>query len=147
MKIELQDKQPVEGTLEMTIYRKGEPIEHIVEHNIVVNGGRNRLAQLVAGKSTKAVTQIGFGTAGKIPEIADSALTNPFLKNIDSASVSAGDAIFKWSLDETEPPNGLDIREFGLFTGDNVMVTRLVRARVIGKDVDMTIDGTYTLHF
>ena len=147
MKIELHEQQPVEGVLEMDIYRRGVLIEHIVEHNIVVNGGRNRLAQLIAGKSTNHVTKIGFGTASKIPEIADEALTTPFLKAIDSATVSGGDAIFKWSLAETEPPNGLDIREFGLFTSDNVMVTRLVRARVIGKDVDMTIDGTYTLHF
>ncbi len=147
MKIELQDRERVSGVLEMDIYRKGILVEHVVEHNLVVDGGRQRLAQLIAGKSATPVTKIGFGTAGSVPKLSDDALTEPFLKNIDSATVAGADAVFKWTLTETEPPDGMNIREFGLFADDNIMITRLVRARVIGKDVDMVIDGTYTLHF
>ena len=147
MNIELNDEAVVRGILEMDIYRRGVLIEHIVEHNIVVNGGRNRLAALITGNSTKRVTKIGFGTSGVIPEISNLTLQDLYTKTIDSAVVVGNDAVFKWSLAENEPPAGLDIREFGLITEDNILVTRLVRARVIGKDVDMTIDGTYTLHF
>ena len=149
MKLELKDAERVEGVLEMDIYRRGELIEHIVEYNIVVDGGRTRLAQLIAGKSTAGVKYIGFGTGGNIPKIADADLTNRYLKEIDSATVVGNDAVFKWTLTETEPANGLDIREFGLYSSDAtpILLTRLVRARVIGKDADMVIDGTYTLHF
>lgn len=147
MNIELNDIQPVKGTLEMTIHRRGQPDEHVVEHNIVVDGGRNRLARLISGTSIKGVTQIGFGTGDTIPKLSDTSLTNQFCVNVVRIEVEGNDAIFKWSLNERQPAEGMDIREFGLFTSDGVMVTRLVRAKVIGKDSDMTIDGTYTLHF
>ena len=142
------------GSLVMKIYRRGILIETIEEHNIVVNGGRARLAQLIAGKSTDAVKYIGFGTGGTNPKISDTNLTNRALKQIDSSEVVDQDAIFHWTLETTEPAfddpskNGaMDIREFALFAADTVMLTHLVRARVTGKDVDMRIEGTYTLHF
>ena len=137
---------PVRGTIEYTIYRRGKPIEHVVEHNLVVDGGRNRLAQLISGKSTAAVKYIGFGEGNNLAQLSDTGLNNQQLFEITGSTVDGSDAIFSWYLSETDA-NSMNICEFRLFSSDTVMLTRQVRGQVMGKNADMTVDGLYTLQF
>lgn len=146
--VELKDGASMRGALDYRIYKGGELLEEVHDHNLVVDTGRRRLAQLIAGKSTVGVTRIGFGTGSAVEMPANTSLTNQQLIAISSSEVSGTNAIFHWALG-ADDLNGVNIREFGLFTGDAtpVMITRQVRTSVIGKAADIRIEGTYTLYF
>lgn len=144
--MELKDISTVRGSLIYTVYKNGKAIEHVEDHNLVVNGGRTRLAELISGKSNAFVTQIGFGEGVDNPDPEDTALENQYLIDITDAEVQGQSAIFHWYLDENSA-NGMDIREFGLFARDGVMVTHQQRGKVIGKWSDITIEGKYILTF
>ena len=144
--INLKETPAVKGSLIYTVYKNGVPIEHVEDHNLVVNGGRTRLAQLISGKSSVPITKIGFGTGANIPALTDTSLDNLRTIDITSSAVSGTSVTFNWFLDENHC-NGMDIREFGLFTRDDVMVTHQQRGRVIGKEIDITIQGQYILTF
>ena len=134
------------GSLIYTVFKNGVPVEYVEDHNLVVNGGRTRLAQLIAGKDTRFITKIGFGTSFNQPALDDTTLDNLRTINITSSAVEGTQAIFNWYLDENTC-NGMNITEFGLFTSDDVMVTHQQRGRSIGKEVDITIEGKYILTF
>ncbi len=145
-KYHYHERQGVTGTLQYTVYKNGVAIEHVEEHNLVVDGGRHRLAQLVAGDSTYGVERIGVGTGIDAEFHTDTALTNQLTFPVTGHTVDAGDAIFSWRLSENDA-NGMEIHEFGLFDTYSTMLTHQVRSRSIGKEADIVIQGTYTLHF
>ena len=146
-KVKLKEPAPtIKGCLKYTVYLDGVPIERVEDHNLVVNVGRTRLAELISGKSTAYITQIGFGTGVNNPDLADTALENQLLMAITSSNVEGQSVTFNWYLGEGDA-NGMDIREFGLFTSDGVMVTHQQRGKVIGKWSDITIEGQYILSF
>ena len=136
----------VKGSIIYTVFKNGTPIEHVEDHNLVVNGGRTRLAELISGKDNRFITKIGFGTALNQPDLADSSLENLRTINISSAAVEGSSVTFNWFLD-ADHCNGMNISEFGLFTSDSVMVTHQQRGRIIGKEADITIEGKYILTF
>lgn len=144
--INLHEKQSVRGTIKYTVYKNGVPIEHCEDHNLVVDTGRHRLAQLSAGDSTKGVAKFGVGTGTDTEQSSDTYLKNQYTNNIVGHTVDGADAIFEWCLDETEY-NGYSVSEFGLFDSDGVMLTHQVRGASIGKLNDTRIKGSYTLHF
>lgn len=136
------------GTLDFKIYRRGVLIEHVRDHNLVVNGGRNDLALLIAGDNDASpLKYIAFGS-GIIPaELTDTALVEPSCRiPFDRYVVDGNDVTFYWTLDK-EHGNGINIAEFALIAENDRMITHYVRGRVIGKDRDIVIQGTYTLHF
>lgn len=137
---------PIRGSLIYTVYKNGVEIDHVEDHNLVVNGGRTRLAELISGKETRFITKIGFGTGGNSPQLTDTTLDNLRTIEITSSAVSGQSVTFNWFLDENHC-NGMNISEFGLFTSDDIMVTHQQRGRVIGKEVDITIQGQYILNF
>ena len=138
----------VTGSIEYTVYCKGVPIEHVEEHNLVVMQGRHRLAELCAGDSNMCIKRIGVGIGTNPAAQEDSFLQDQYTCPLVGHTVSGADAIFAWKLTENEA-NGMNITEFGLFDGSStpVMITHQVRGKVLAKDVDITIQGTYTLHF
>lgn len=142
----LNDSNSVNGAIVYDIFKNGVLIEHVEDHNLVVNGGRTRLAQLISGKSTSFITQIGFGTGSVNPSLEDTTLDNLRTINISSSAVDGQSVTFNWFLDENTC-NGMNITEFALFASDGVMITHQVRGRVIGKDVDITVSGKYILTF
>ena len=128
------------------MFRNGERVTTFADHNLVVEAGRVRLAELAAGVSTACITQIGVGEGDTTETDADTELVNQALFPLDKASVTGRDARFDFSIDNTQG-NGLKIHEFGLFCADGTMFSHRVRSGVIEKAEDISIKGYWILHF
>lgn len=149
----LHERTGVAGSIFYRVFKNDRLIETVNDHNLVVNGGRNWLARLVCGDDNNRITKLGLGTSADVELLSDSSLMNCHVVALSSHSVGSSSlegfsaaVTFNWSLEKADA-NGLLIREFGLFTANDVLVTRQVRGSVIGKADDIRIEGTYTLHF
>ena len=143
----LQDTtKPCKGEFHIDVYRNGARVEMFGDHNLVVEAGRIRLAELAAGTSADYITQIGVGEGAETEKDTDTALTNQMLFPLDKASVTGRDARFDFSIDNTQA-NGLKIHEFGLFCKDGTMFSHRVRKGIIEKEDDIQIRGYWILHF
>nr|DAY82555.1 MAG TPA: tail-collar fiber protein [Caudoviricetes sp.] len=138
--------QSCKGEFRIDVFRNGERVTTFADHNLVVEAGRVRLAELAAGVSTACITQIGVGEGDTTEADTDTELTNQALFPLDKASVIGRDARFDFSIDNTQG-NGLKIHEFGLFCADGTMFSHRVRSGVIEKAEDISIKGYWILHF
>ena len=158
MQIILQDPAgDCRGEFCIKVYKKGKLQEEYADHNLVVRGGRKRLAELAAGLSGAHISYIGVGS-GTVKEAEDdTALTEQHLFPLTGATVTGLDARFDFVVLETQA-NGLSIREFGLFCTDKTMFTHRVRifadsetgeerVLTIDKGNDIEIRGYWILHF
>ena len=137
------ERLQLRGELALEILRGGKVVERWRSPNLIVNGGYERMAHLLAGDGD-IVSQIGVGEGSDAPEPTDTVLTNGFAKALASSSFpAAGRVQFTFSIGTTEA-NGLDITEFGLLCADDTLFARRTRS-VIHKDSDMTINGTWTV--
>lgn len=147
------DIAKVSGDIHLQIYRKGHLIDTVDDHNLVVDAGRQRLAELITGQSSSIINQVGFGSSsneesGNDTELQDQLLfpLRPIEIGGITSKVEGLDAIFYFTLEEHEAV-GLSIRELGLFCDDDCMFSHRVRRGEIFKDSDIAIKGTWTLHF
>lgn len=141
------------GEFHIELWKNGKPVNEFHNHNLVVDLGRCRLANLAAGLSNKYITQIGVGTGKTIEEETDTELQDQLLFPLSNTSVDGRDAKFEFIIGEDEA-NGLSITEFGLFCADNTMFSHRVRRDedtgkigVIDKMSDIEIRGYWLLHF
>jgi len=134
-------------SLEIICAKTGKIIETYEDHNLVVNGGRTAVMQLLgAGNTSKQLTQLGVGTNGTAPAGSDSALTGSFVKNLGAVTYPTISSVkFDWSLGATEG-NGIAINEFGLLCADNTLFARKVRA-LINKNSDIILNGSWVISF
>lgn len=146
-------QKSVRGDFHLEVFRHGVPIDHIDDHNLVVYTGRERLAQLLCGESTKGVTQLGVGSGAATELDTDTELTEQQLFQLTGRKSDGRDARFDFEIKENEA-NGLAIREFGLFCEDGVMFSHRLRRRkdnglpgVIEKEDDISIKGYWIIHF
>lgn len=138
--------KPCKGDFHLAVYKGGKIIDRIDDHNLVVDAGRIRLAELAAGKSGSCITKIGVGS-GSVQETAtDTELVEQQLFPLTSASVDGRDARFDFLIDNSQA-NGLKIHEFGLFCADGTMFSHRVRTGLIEKEDDIQIKGYWILHF
>ena len=143
----LQDiLRPCKGDFHLTIYRGGREISRIDDHNLVVDAGRIRLAELAAGKSPACITKIGVGSGSTAEAADDTELEGQQLFPLTSATVDGRDARFDFLIDNSQA-NGLKIHEFGLFCADGTMFSHRVRTGLIEKEDDIQIKGYWILHF
>lgn len=143
----LEDKtKACKGEFHLSILKDGKEIGRVDDHNLVVEAGRVRLANLAAGLSSAYITQIGVGEGSAMELDTDTSLTNQALFPLNKASVTDRDARFDFSIDNTQA-NGLKIHEFGLFCADGTMFSHRVRKGVIEKAEDIQIRGYWILHF
>lgn len=138
--------EPCKGEFHITVYKDGVSVKQIDDHNLVVDSGRVRLAQLAAGTSTDYITQIGLGSGSAAETAEDTQLEEQQLFPLTGASVDGRDARFDFQIDNSQA-NGLAIREFGLFCRDDVMFSHRVRDGVIEKAADIQLKGYWILHF
>ena len=159
--------QEIRGEFGLQVYKRGKLIDEYVDHNLIVEVGRQRLAELAAGKSTAAIKYIGVGSGksyvanGRALETdKDTTLEDlqlfEFKANdgdAEAVEVNGMDARFNFCLTKAEA-NGLEIRELGLFCADGVMFSHRVRMNqertkllMIDKASDIEIRGYYILHF
>ena len=138
--------KPCKGEFHIDVFKDGRCVDSYGDHNLVVESGRIRLAELAAGKSSAYITQIGIGEGSTTEKDTDTALENQMLFPLNDASVTDRDARCDFSIDNTQG-NGLKIHEFGLFCADGTMFSHRVRKGVIEKENDITIKGYWILHF
>ncbi len=137
------------GTVHFQVFHKsGKLLYEEVADNLIVNVGKQSLASLLGGQSgssNKRVAKIGFGTSGATPAGANTSLENAFVKVLDSVDYSGTSVIFGYALELSEN-NGTTIREFGLYSLDDTMFSRIVR-NPITKTADIRIAGTWKITF
>lgn len=138
--------KPCRGDFHLAVYKGGEIIGRVDDHNLVVDAGRIRLAELAAGKSGSCITKIGVGSGSTAEAADDTELEGQQLFPLASASVDGRDARFDFLIDNSQA-NGLKIHEFGLFCADGTMFSHRVRTGLIEKEDDIQIKGYWILHF
>jgi len=145
--MQLHDQARMAGVLEVAVHRQGLLIDYWRDENLIVNGAREMLAQLVAGDGAgSAVTRIGFGVGGAPAAPDDGSLTSAYVRNLTGHDYPApGRVRFSFAL-ATSEANGLTIREFGLITAGGSLFSRKVRGG-IEKNDDISLDGTWTIIF
>ena len=138
--------KPCRGDFHLAVYKGGEIIGRVDDHNLVVDAGRIRLAELAAGKSGSCITKIGVGSGSTAEAADDTELDGQPLFPLTSATVDGRDARFDFLIDNSQA-NGLKIHEFGLFCADGTMFSHRVRTGLIEKEDDIQIKGYWILHF
>ncbi len=138
----------VRGRIYIEISRDGEIIEVMDDENLIVNGSKTVLSNLLGGNvANNSITQIGFGTNGTAPVVGNTALTGAFVKSVDSVTYpSSNIAQFNFSLGSTED-NGMSIAEFGLLTAGNTLFCRRVRGSALVKNTSITLSGNWQISF
>jgi hypothetical protein len=154
-RINFTDEYPrerVTGILKYKMYRHTAGRKVLIEeedgHNLIVDLARVQMAHLIAGDfNGRKVVKIAFGTSGTAPAVADTTITNAFLKDIDGFEYpEPGQVQFNWSLTVSEG-NGMAIMEFGLLTADGKLFSRRNRAKPINKELDISLEGSWTIIF
>ena len=143
------EKMPKRGIFDLKIFRSGILIEEIHDDNLIVDGAKDQMAHLLIGETEgRNINRIAFGTNGIEPEPSDTAITDPFIKNIGVIFTlpKSGRAVFEWRLLETEN-NGMAIMEFGLLTADGTLFARRSRQNPIHKASDISLEGSWTIIF
>ena len=139
--------EPCKGEFHIDVLKNGRIVQTISDHNMVVDVGRIRLAELAAGtKANQHITQIGLGSGSETEDASDISLTNQTLLPLSGVTVTGRDVRFDFFVD-TDQANGLQVHEFGLFCADNTMFSHRVRSGVIEKENDIQLKGYWILHF
>lgn len=147
--MEMLDRLPQAGILEYRVRRRGRVVEVFQDENLIVNGARDAMAQLLGGDGAgKTINRIGFGTNGLAPSGPDAALTGGYLKLLGPHIYpTTGKIQWSWTLGTAEA-NGVSIREMGLLCTDGTLFSRKTRsAGAIEKDSDVDLEGTWTIIF
>jgi len=97
---------------------------HVCRHNLVVNTGRNNLARLLGGDSTKYVAYLALGDSKtNVPALTDTLLENEvkritYTPGTDKSYPSTGSVLFSRTVGGDEFVSTTVIREGGLFLSD-----------------------------
>jgi len=138
----------LKGRFELTVLDiEGNIIEKYIDNNLVVNGGRTAVMNLLgAATSGKQLTKLSVGTSGTAPTGSDTAITGAFTKSLGAVSYPTISSVkFDWTIGASEA-NGIAIKEFGLLCTDNTLFARKVR-EVINKNSDIILNGNWTISF
>ena len=130
--LQFQDAMaPCKGEFHIDVLKGGRLIDEIHDHNLVVDVGRIRLAELAAGtKENKHITQIGLGSGSETEDASDIALTNQILLPLSNVTVTGRDVRFDFFID-TDEANGLKVHEFGGRVDEHFNC--LIRVQVLGS--------------
>jgi len=112
--------------------------------NTVVDVGRERICDLLGGASSAYITQAGVGTDNTPPTVADTGLTGQFLTTVDTVTYPTTTSVkfdFDVALGEY---NGNTIREWGLFTSDSVLFSRVLKT-AIDKESDIYLNAEWNI--
>jgi hypothetical protein len=140
--------RPPTGRLSYQVFRDGEVIEEVDDHNLIVIGSQVTHARLLGGDvANRSVTQIGFGTNGTGEQFANGSLTGAYVNNLAAPTYPASNQVsFGFSLGTTEA-NGIAILEFGLLTAGGILYSRRTRSVALAKQSDITLSGTWIISF
>ena len=146
--MKIADNCFLSGSLKLRLFRNGKLIENFERHNLIVQKAKETMAHLIGGDGTKkAITKVAFGTNGAEPDPANTAITDPYVRNIDGVSYpQSGQVTFHFSLG-SEEANGKKILEFGLLCDNGDLFARRIRTEVLNKASDITVTGEWTISF
>lgn len=146
---ETEHPRKLRGQVDLHIYKNGVEIEHYIDNNLILNGARTAMAHLAGDADPdKKIVRFAIGTASDGPDFDDTAITDAFVKELDSHEYPEDDPYsvrFNFSL-TTEEANGMAITEFGLLCEDGTLFARKVRS-AIGKEDDISLTGVWTIMF
>ena len=92
----------VKGDFVIKIFKAGNLVDEFEEHNLIVNSGRVRLAELASGKSSAFIAKLGVGT-GRVEEAEDDEeLENQVLLPLVNSEVDGRDARFDFVIEPEE---------------------------------------------
>ncbi len=138
------------------IDRAGKLVWSHTHRNMICVSIRESMANLIVGAnlSTKKIAQVAVGTDGTVYDntIVDFAQTDPankFSKNLVDGSWTfpeTNQITINWQLDYTEPASPMIIQEYGLFSGDGLLIARAVKP-AISKTEEVSLLGSWTLIF
>ena len=133
--------------LEIICAKTGEILEKYHDNNLVVNGGRTAVVNLLgAATSGKQLTKLSVGTNNTAPIGTDTAITGAFTKSLGTVSYPTISSVkFDFQLGAGDA-NGIGIREFGLVCTDNTLFARKTR-ELISKNSDIILNGSWTISF
>jgi len=142
----MTDKITARGEVDILIYKDGKLLFQVNEKNLVVTLGKKNICRLLGGDVVgKAITKIGVGDSSAAATVADSSLSNPFVKAIDSVTYPDDQSVmFHFELTDADA-NGLTIREFGLFNDNSILLARKIRIEEIVKTNAIRLVGTWKL--
>ena len=149
MSIDFNSGLEVHGTFEQRIYKMvdGELtlVEEYCDPNLVVNLGKGKITRLLANDGVgNYVSSIAVGTSLTTPTVADTVITDSFIKSLTGYLFPSATSVrFEWTLELTEA-NGKAISEYGLITQDGTLFSRKTRG-TINKESDVKIDGSWTI--
>lgn len=123
----------------------GKILEDYEDNNLVVTLGKANTAQLLAGTTSgKKISKIAVGIGTAAPDVADTSLTTPFIKNVDGYSFpAANEVLFTWTIGTAEA-NGLNITEFGLLNDNGDLFARKIRSVIVKSSAIMLV-GTWKI--
>lgn len=154
-----KETQGAKGKLFLKIIRDGHVISES-QDNLILNGGRNALANLLGGKgSNKHITQVGVGTGSKAATDADTTLTDPVKVAVKEVRVGSslesdnGEPFEDQKVVQFHFVFGLNdaadkaISEYGLYCADDTLFSRVVRAKPFNKTSVDKIVGYWQISF
>ena len=124
----------------------GDVIDKSEIHNIIVNTGLQRFAELLNGVSVAPFTDIAIGTDDTVATATDTALTTEVAKQTAIATYES-DYKAKWSHKfEFGSGESYTIHEVGVFAG-TTMLNRAIDAvgKEVDADTDLTVNVTVTV--
>jgi hypothetical protein len=160
MKQSIKEHPGAKGSMVIKIYRGDKLLSTEKIDNLIVNGGKNALANLLGSNGTgKNIAAVGIGDGNAVATATDTGLTNAVTVTLDETRIATGleaedgstfDAANIVQFHFTFPKAtavGLEVKEYGLFCSDGTMFSRIVRgASFIKTDID-SIRGFWQIQF
>jgi hypothetical protein len=145
-----KDIASLSGRLTLQVFRMIDGLKILIacydSNNLITISGLQLVTYLLSGEpGNNKVTKVGVGDGTDPTHKSDVGLSNAYIKDIDYYTFDAENIInYKISMD-TGDGNGLNISEFGLFSGDEQLFARRIQTPVIPKDSDIIIEGNWTV--
>lgn len=112
---------------------------------MITNQGKRQLCLCIMGNSSKRIARIGFGTSQTPTTELNTVLTDPYIRDIINCRYDevTDEILVDWILEPSEA-NNKTIREIGLYTADDTLITRRVREPIVKTD-DIQLTGLWHL--
>jgi len=138
----------VQGFVSYKIYDNGKLVEEVKRKNLIVNSGLNAFCRVIAGELDYEIRKIGVGDSYIKPDPTQTSLlgTNTHIWNIKQKYEEQSNGFnFIWRLTEDHFNENI-IREIGLFTANNILVSRIIVDKEIKKIASLSIEGKWEIY-
>ena len=136
----------ITGQIIMDVFDRGNLIDHIDDHNLVVNSSREILSRLIGGTSIP-ITRFGIGTNGSSANVGNTVLTGIYTNSFSSVTYPSSNQVsFQFGVTESEAI-GMVIQEFGLLTTAGLLFARKIKTKALTKTDSISFSGSWIVKF